>query len=138
MAKKKTKKLENLKKEEVPATGEAPQGGADIPKTKTLPNKNQKHKLTPEQLAQRQMEQAIRESTNPSARLKKIKKPITWKSFFLALLFIIVFSIGIIYLWGYCSVDKFDFIVFSSDMLSKLGFTEFFTNIGTTIGGWFG
>lgn len=101
----------------------------DKPQAQQQPNQP----MTPEMIAQQQLEQAIRESTDPSARLKKIRSPFNWKSILLSLLILIVVTIGIFYLWAYIKLDKFNFKLVTFDMFDKVGLTWLFD----TIGGWF-
>lgn len=93
--------------------------------------------VPPELNAQAQLEQAIRESSDPAARLKKLKSPLNLKSILLSLLILIVVTIGIFYLWAFIKVDKFDFVTVTVDMLDQLGITAGFQWLGAQITGWF-
>lgn len=86
--------------------------------------------LTPEQEVQVQLEQAIKESNDPSSRLKKLKSPLSVGGCLLNLLFLVVLTIGLVYLILYFQVDKFNFVTVTNDMFEKLGISGFFRAIG--------
>ncbi len=112
-----------------PATPSKPDasGAASIP----LAN------MSPEQMTAAQIEQAIKESNDPNSRLKKLRNPFNVRSCLLNVLILIVATFAIVILWSFLVVDKFNFVTVMSDMFSKFGITDFFTNIGRTISGWF-
>ena len=93
--------------------------------------------LTPDQSASAQLEQAIRDSNDPSSQLKKLRSPISVKNFFLFLLAFIVLTIAIVLVWCAIAVDKFDFVTVISDMSRQYGITQFFQNLWATMSGWF-
>lgn len=94
--------------------------------------------MSPEQMTAAQLEQAIKESNDPNTKLKKLRSPLNLRSCLLNIAVLIVFTFGIAILWTYLVVDKFNFGFIMSDMMNKFGITDFFSNIGTTISGWFG
>lgn len=117
----------------VPSTGSASNG---VPPTGTpsVPLAN----LSPDQMTQAQIEQAIKESNDPNNRLKKLRSPINLRSCLLNILILIVATLAVVILWCFLVVDKFNFGVIMSDMFGKFGITDFFKNLGSTISGWFG
>lgn len=117
----------------VPPTG-TPSNGVPPTGTPSVPLAN----LSPDQMTQAQIEQAIKESNDPNNRLKKLRSPINVRSCLLNILILIVATLAVVILWCYIVVDKFSFGVIMSDMFGKFGITEFFTNLGSTISGWFG
>lgn len=116
----------------VPPTGTASNG---IPSTGTpsVPLAN----LSPDQMTQAQIEQAIKESNDPNNKLKKLRSPINLRSCLLNILILIVATLLVVIIWCWAVVDSFNFATIMSDMFSKFGITQFFQNIGSTIGGWF-
>ncbi|MDE6293034.1 MAG: hypothetical protein K2L88_00225 [Clostridiales bacterium] len=117
----------------VPSTGSASNG---VPPTGTpsVPLAN----LSPDQMTQAQIEQAIKESNDPNNRRKKLRSPINLRSCLLNILILIVATLAVVILWCFLVVDKFNFGVIMSDMFGKFGITDFFKNLGSTISGWFG
>ena len=91
--------------------------------------------LTAEQMTQMQLEEAIKESQNPSARLKKLRSPLSVKSCLLNLLFMIILTLVLAFIIaGFFYVDKFSFPVVFNNMFEEFGIYKFF---GETIPGWF-
>ena len=84
-----------------------------------------------------QIEQAIKESNDPNSKLKKLRSPLNVKSCLLNVLILIVATFAVVILWTFLVVDTFNFGTIMSDMFSKFGITQFFTNLGSTISGWF-
>ncbi|MCH5154793.1 MAG: hypothetical protein J1F71_06235 [Clostridiales bacterium] len=125
---KKGKEKKNKKDQAAPAPDGAAGGGAPAG---DLSN------LTPEQMTAAQIEQAIKESNDPNSKLKKLRSPLNVKSCLLNLLILIVATFGVVILWTFLVVDTFNFGTIMSDMFSKFGITQFFTNLGSTISGWF-
>lgn len=121
-----------------PAAGVPPTGATSngVPPTGTpsVPLAN----LSPDQMTQAQIEQAIKESNDPNNKLKKLRSPINVRSCLLNVLILIVATFAVVLLWCFLAVDTFNFGVIMSDMFGKFGITEFFTNLGSTISGWFG
>lgn len=89
-------------------------------------------KMTAEQLTQAQIEEAIKESQDPSSRLKKIKSPLSVKSCLLNLMILIVLTVGIVLLVCWIKLDKetFNLWVVIKDILDKFKITDFFRSIG--------
>ena len=88
--------------------------------------------LTADQLTQAQIEEAIKESQDPSARLKKIRSPFNVRSCLLNILILVVLTIGIVLLCCYIMLDKatFNLLVVIKDIFNKFGITKFFRMIG--------
>lgn len=129
---KKGKEKKNKKDQAAPAPADgAASGGAAGGAPADLSN------LTPEQMTAAQIEQAIKESNDPNSKLKKLRSPLNVKSCLLNLLILIVATFGVVILWTYLVVDTFNFGTIMSDMFGKFGITQFFTNLGSTISGWF-
>lgn len=149
MAKKETKKPEKVKEKKgknkkgeqaqtmagVPPTGQPSVGAGQVPPTgqPSVPLSA----MSPEQMTVAQLEQAIKESNDPESRLKKLHSPLSVKSCLLNLLFLIILTLGIVILWCFLAVDKFNFVTVVTDMCNQFGITKFFQSIGTTISGWF-
>ncbi|MDE5592889.1 MAG: hypothetical protein K2I75_03045 [Clostridiales bacterium] len=93
--------------------------------------------LSPDQMTAAQLEQAIKESNDPNNKLKKLRSPINWRSCLINIAILIVATFAVVILWCYLVVDTFDFGKIMSDMFSKFGITQFFSNLGKTISGWF-
>lgn len=93
--------------------------------------------MSPDQMTAAQIEQAIKESNDPSSRLRKLRSPLNIRSCLLNILVLIVVTFAIVILWCYLAVDKFNFVTVMSDMFEKFGITGFFQNLGSTIKGWF-
>ncbi len=94
--------------------------------------------MTPEQMTVAQLEQAIKESTDPESRLKRLRSPFNVRSCLLNILILIVLTLGVVILWCYLAVDKFNFVTVVKDMSSEFGITQGFTWLGDQIRGWFG
>lgn len=118
----------------VPPTGTPSAGGATTNGTQSVPLAN----MSPEQMTAAQIEQAIKESNDPNSKLKKLRSPLNVRSCLLNLLILIVATLGVVILWCFLVVDKFDFAVVMGDMMDKFGISSFFSNLGSTISGWFG
>lgn len=95
-------------------------------------------KLTPEQLAQLQLEEAIKESTDPSSRLKKLKSPLSVGGCLGMLAIFIVATLLIVFIVCWIMVDTFNPLVIAKDMCDKFGITGFFKAIGDWFKGLFG
>ncbi len=146
MAKKEKAKPEKIKTPKAPKQPKAPKGkknkkgaadganGVPAAGAASVPLAN----LSPEQMTAAQLEQAIKESNDPSTRLKKLRSPLNVRSCLLNVLLLIVFTLGIVILWCFLVVDKFNFVTIMSDMFTKFGIVDFFKNLGSTIAGWFG
>lgn len=93
--------------------------------------------MTPEQMTAAQIEQAIKESNDPNARLKKLRSPLNVRSCLLNVLILLVATLIVVIIWCVIVVDKFNFVTVMSDMMEKFHITQFFTNLGNTISGWF-
>lgn len=93
--------------------------------------------MTPDQMSVAQLEQAIKESNDPQARLKRLRSPINLRSCLLNILALIVITVCIVILWCYLAVDKFNFVTVVKDMSSQFGITQGFQWLGNTIRGWF-
>ena len=97
--------------------------------------------LSPEQLNQLQLEEAIKESNNPAMKLKKLKSPLNIKSVLIGLLALIVLTLvgTFMYLWLGPAIDKFKFGYVLKDMLSDFGITQafksFFKGLGNIFSG---
>lgn len=126
--KEKKQKKAKGKGAEVAAAGAAGAAGAT-----SVPLSN----MSPEQMTAAQIEQAIKESNDPNNRLKKLRSPLNVRSCLLNVLILIVATLAVVILWCFIVVDKFNFVTVMSDMMSKFGITQFFTNMGSTISGWF-
>ena len=92
--------------------------------------------LSPDQMTAAQIEQAIKESNDPNTKLKKLRSPLNVRSCLLNILILIVLTFAVVIFWCWMAVDNFNFATVMSDMMSKFGITEFFSNLGSTIGGW--
>lgn len=147
MAKKETKKPEKPVKEKkgktkkdkkgkgAAAAGTPTAGAAGTPSagSQSVPLSS----LSPDQMTAAQLEQAIKESNDPNSRLKKLRSPVNVRSCLLNILILIVVTLAVVILWCWLVVDDFNFVTLMSDMMDKFGITQFFKNIGKTIGGWF-
>ncbi len=151
MAKKDTKKPEKTKDKKgknkkgavnangIPPAGTlstgAPSGANGVPSagTPSLPLSA----IPPDQMNQQQIEQALRDSSDPESRLKKLHSPISVKSCLLNLLILIVMTLAIVIIWCLVAVDKFNFVTVVKDMSSQFGITQGFQWLWTQISGWF-
>lgn len=86
--------------------------------------------LSPEQVQQMQMEDALKEGQDPSLRLRKLKSPLSVKSCLFTILLFIILTVAITFVVIYFTVDTFNIGVVFLDMLDKLGVTAFFQGIG--------
>ncbi len=143
MAKKETtKKLKEQKKQlekdkknkkgkkdaAAPAAGAPGEGAATNINDATI----DRSQLTPEQLTQIQMEEAIKESQDPSSRLKKLRSPFNVRSCLLNLLILVVLTVGIVLLCCFLLLDRetFSLAVVVKDIFNQFGITKFFRSIG--------
>jgi len=90
--------------------------------------------MSPEMVAAMQMEEAIKESQNPSLRLKKLRSPFTLRSCLLNILFFVILTLVVVFLViafiPSAGVDRFNFNVVFMDMWRSFGLNEFFGAIG--------
>ena len=86
--------------------------------------------MSPDQMTAQQLEQAIKESQEPDARLKRIKSPINVRSCLLNVLFLIILTLGIVILWCFIEVDRFNFATVVKDMSDQFGITAAFQGFG--------
>lgn len=88
--------------------------------------------LTADQLTQAQLEEAIKESQDPSSRLKKLRSPFNVKSCLLNILLLVVLTVGIVLLCCFFLLDRetFSLWVVIKDIFEKFGITKFFRAIG--------
>ncbi len=100
--------------------------------------------MTADQMTQAQIEEAIKESQDPSSRLKKLRSPFSVRSCLLNLLILVVLTVGIVLLCCYFMLDKetFNLWVVIKDMLGKVPTEKhsvlwFFKTIGSKIKGIF-
>lgn len=137
MAKKDTQKPEKTKPQK--------EKKAKAPKENKAGKKGKKGKkgdeaaaaTSPENMTNSQLEQAIKDSNDPTSSLKKLKSPISVKNFFLFLLGFILLTFAIVIVWCAIAVDKFDFVTVIKDMSYQYGITQFFQNMWATMSGWF-
>ncbi len=93
--------------------------------------------IPPEQPAStEQIEQTLKESS-AEGKLKKLRSPINVRSCLLNILFLIILTLGIVLLWSYLAVDKFNFVTVVSDMSKQFGITDGFKWLWAQISGWF-
>ena len=88
--------------------------------------------LTADQLTQAQLEEAIKESQDPSSRLKKLRSPFNVKSCLLNILILVVLTVGIVLLCCFFLLDRetVNLRVVIKDIFEKFGITKFFRAIG--------
>ena len=110
--------------------------GDDI--LQTLAGQPDLSNLSPEQISQMQLEEAIKESSNPAMKLKKLKSPLNVRSSLLNLLFLILLTIisTFLFIWIF-RVDNFNFGYVAKDMLSDFGITQAFSNFFKRLGNLF-
>ncbi|MCL2062499.1 MAG: hypothetical protein FWH03_07770 [Firmicutes bacterium] len=90
--------------------------------------------MSPEQLQQMQMEEAIKESQNPSMRLRKLKSPLSVKGCLLNILFLVVLTIIAVFaVIAIFYVDRFNLGVIFRSMMQEFKIYDFFQMVG----GWF-
>ncbi len=116
----------------VPPTG-TPSTGMPSAGTPSVPLAN----MSPDQMTAAQLEQAIKESNDPNTKLKKLRSPINVRSCLINIAILIVATFAVVILWCYLALDTFNFGTVMSDMFNKFGITQFFSNLGKTISGWF-
>lgn len=137
MAKKETKKkLKELKQKaeanaaagSSSAAGQQAQPDAKGKKSKKASKKISdeqidRSKLTADQMTQAQIEEAIKESQDPTSRLKKLRSPLSVKGCLLNILILVVLTVAIVLLCCYLMLDKetFDLGVVVYDMLENFG-----------------
>ncbi len=135
MAKKESKKPESLKqKKGKNKKGEQAAPAASVPSTgapaTSIPAAGQTSvplsAMSPEQMTAAQLEQAIKDSSSPDSRLKRLRSPINVRSCLLNILILIVLTLGIVILWSALAVDKFNFGTVFSDMMDEFGITGAF------------
>ena len=118
-----------------PATGDTGKKGKKGKNTAAL-TQEQLAMLSPEQLTQLQMEEAIKESQNPGMRLKKLRSPLSLRSCLLNLLFFVILTLAItmiVVMFWPGLIDRPDFVHVINDMWTTLGLRGVFA----TIGNWF-
>lgn len=94
-------------------------------------------KLAPEQVAQLQLEEAIKESTDPSSRLRKLKSPLSVGGCLTTLAVFVVLTVLIVFLVCFMLVDTFNPITIALDMLDKFGISAIFKTIADFFTGLF-
>lgn len=128
------KKAAKDKKQAKGAANAAASTGAPATGTPSVPLSQ----MNPDQMTAQQLEQAIKESQDPEARLKKLKSPLNVKSCLLNILFLIILTLGIVILWCWIEVDKFNFGTVVKDMSDQFGITAAFEGFGEWLKGIFG
>ncbi len=96
--------------------------------------------VTADQMTQAQIEAAIKESQDPSSKLKKLRSPLSVKGCLLNLVILLVVTIVIVYLWLYLfelDKDTFNILTVTKSILSEFGITQFFQRIGAWFAGIF-
>ena len=87
--------------------------------------------MSPEQLSQMQLEEAIKESQNPSMRLRKLRNPLSVRGCLLNLLFLIILTLVAVFaVIGIFYVDKFNIGVIFNSMMREFRIYDFFNMIG--------
>ena len=154
MAKKESKKPEKTKEKKgknkkgdqaaFPPTGTPSQGvatGTPSQGVPTMPASGQSSvplsTMSPDQMTAAQLEQAIKESQDPEARLKKLRSPINVRSCLLNILILIILTLGIVILWCWLAVDKFNFGTVFDDMMTQFGIKQAFTTFWNWLTGLF-
>ena len=91
--------------------------------------------MTADQMTQAQIEEAIKESQDPSSRLKKLRSPLSVKGCLLNILILVVLTVAIVILCCYLLLDKetFNLWVVIKDLFDKFGITKAWN----TVVGWF-
>ena len=140
----KEKKGKNKKGEQAafPPTGTPSQG---VPTTGTpsqgMPASGQTSvplsTMSPEQMTAAQHEQAIKESNDPESRLKRLRSPINVRSCLLNILILIILTLGIVILWCWLAVDKFNFGTVFDHMMSEFGIKQAFQTFWNWLTGLF-
>lgn len=132
MAKKESTQKEEKKKKGKGKDDKASKSGAGAPLPGVTSNINDKNidrkKVTPEELTQAQIEEAIKESQDPSTKLRKLRSPVSVRNCLINLLVLIVLTVGITLLCCYIMLDKetFSLSVVVKDIFDKLGVTKVF------------
>ncbi len=150
MAKKETKK--NTKKQKKGQANASPdsaaqntqgQNGAQNPAADMAVNINNtkldRNAVTADQMTQAQIEEAIKESQNPTSRLKKLRSPLSVRGCLLNILILVVLTVAIVLLCCYIMLDKetFNLWVVIKDMSDKFGITQFFGKVAAWFKGIF-
>lgn len=144
--KKKLKELQNAAAERAAAAGgasaQSSQADAQKDKKKKKGAKQKisdiqldRSKMTADQMTQAQIEEAIKESQDPSSRLKKLRSPLSVKGCLLNILILVVLTVAIVILCCYLLLDKetFNLWVVIKDLFDKFGITKAWN----TVVGWF-
>ena len=144
--KKKLKELQNAAAERAAAAGgasaQSSQADAQKGKKKKKGAKQKisdiqldRSKMTADQMSQAQIEEAIKESQDPSSRLKKLRSPLSVKGCLLNILILVVLTVAIVILCCYLLLDKetFNLWVVIKDLFDKFGITKAWN----TVVGWF-
>ncbi|MCL2234750.1 MAG: hypothetical protein FWC11_01375 [Firmicutes bacterium] len=91
--------------------------------------------LSPEQMNVVQLEEALKESQNPSMRLRRLRHPINVRSCLLSVLFIVLAVAGVTLFIIWLMVDVFDFGYVWFDATYDLGIRAFFRSFASWITG---
>ncbi len=83
-------------------------------------------KLTAEQMTQVQIEEAIKESQDPSSKLKKLRSPLSVRGCLLNIVVLIILTVAIVILCCYLMLDRetFNLWVVLKDIFDKMGVTH--------------
>lgn len=97
-------------------------------------------KMTADQMTQAQIEEAIKESQDPSSRLKKLRSPLSIRGCLLNILILVVLTVAIILLCCYLLLDKetFNLWVVIKDIFDNFGITAAWDWVVKTFKGIFG
>ena len=151
MAKKeKAPKEEKVKEPKAPKAGKEPKESKDkkakkgkkgdatgTPSTPGSAGSTPLANIPPDQMTAAQIEQSIKESSDPETHLKRLRNPINVRSCLLNVLILVVLTIAIVILWCYIKVDKFNFATVVKDMSWQYGITQGFQWLWAQISGWF-
>ncbi len=83
-------------------------------------------KFNAEQMAQYQLDEALKESFDPSSRLRKLKSPLSVGGCLLMLAIFALVTTLVVFIVCWIMVDKFNPITIAADMLEKFGISPFF------------
>lgn len=142
MAKKETKKKQKKMKGKANAAAKntaeqsAAAGAAANINNATL----DRTRMTAADMTQAQIEEAIKESQDPSSRLKKLRSPLSIRSCLLNILILVLVTVAIVILCCYLLLDKqtFNLGVVLKDMLHKIPTEKHSVMwLFKTIGNWF-
>lgn len=142
MAKKETKKKQKKMKGKANAAAQdATKQSAAAGVTTNINNLTiDRSRITAADMTQAQIEEAIKESQDPSSRLKKLRSPLSIRSCLLNILILVAVTVAIVILCCYLLLDKqtFNLGVVLKDMLNKIP-TEKHSIMWLfkTIGNWF-